>query len=281
VPGGGVALLRVKAAVQKLTAENPDVHLRVRHASASFVFADRTIDLSREVTTMRMAMFTTAAVAALSLSLAAVAQTSGGGSPGAAGGSPGGASSGATGAGSGSQQMSPQGGASGGASSGTASPGSTTGAQQSQGTAPSGQQQRGQAATPSGQQQGQGAATSGQQQPSQGTASTRQPGQQGQGTTGPATTTGSTSVNVNLSGEQRTRAVQTLRSVNIQPVRENITISVGQTLPSTVTQMYDCPETLVSLITGIRECKVVLVNDRYYIVEPGTRRVVTVIERQG
>jgi len=64
-------------------------------------------------------------------------------------------------------------------------------------------------------------------------------------------------------------------------VRENITISVGQTLPSTVTQLHDCPETLVSLITGIRECKVVLVNDRYYIVEPGTRRVVTVIERQG
>ncbi|MDQ5852495.1 MAG: DUF1236 domain-containing protein [Chloroflexota bacterium] len=73
--------------------------------------------------------------------------------------------------------------------------------------------------------------------------------------------------------------VQSLSSVNIQPVRENITVSVGQTLPTTVTQLVSCPETLVSLITGINDCRVVLVGDRYYIVEGSTRRVVTVIER--
>jgi len=38
---------------------------------------------------------------------------------------------------------------------------------------------------------------------------------------------------------------------------------------------------LESLITGIRECKVVLVGARYYVVEGTSRRVVTVIERQG
>jgi hypothetical protein len=115
------------------------------------------------------------------------------------------------------------------------------------------------------------------------------PAQQNQGTaqqqrgtaSGAAATTGSTSTTVNLSSEQRTQAVQTLRSVNIQPVREHVSITVGQTLPSTVTQLYDCPETLESLLTGVRECKVVLVNDRYYIVEPSTRRVVTVIESHG
>jgi hypothetical protein len=88
-------------------------------------------------------------------------------------------------------------------------------------------------------------------------------------------------VNVNITSEQRTRVVQSLRTVNIQPVRESITVTVGQTLPTTVTQLYDCPETRESLITGIRECKVILVGDRYYIVEGGSRRVVTVIERQG
>jgi hypothetical protein len=86
-------------------------------------------------------------------------------------------------------------------------------------------------------------------------------------------------VNINLSTEQRTQAVQTLRSVNVTPVRENITITVGQTVPTTVTQLVDCPSTLESLITGVRDCKVVLVGDRYYIVEGSSRRVVTVIER--
>jgi len=62
-------------------------------------------------------------------------------------------------------------------------------------------------------------------------------------------------------------------------VRENIHVTVGQTLPTTVTQLVDCPPTLVSLITGVRDCKVVLVGNRYYIVEGGSRRVVTTIER--
>jgi hypothetical protein len=84
---------------------------------------------------------------------------------------------------------------------------------------------------------------------------------------------------VNLSTEQRTQVVQSLRSVNITPVQENITVSVGSTLPTTVTQLVECPQTLASLITGIRDCRVVLVGNRYYIVEGGSRRVVTVIER--
>ncbi len=42
---------------------------------------------------------------------------------------------------------------------------------------------------------------------------------------------------VTISGAQRTQAVQALSSVNITPVQENITVSVGQTLPTTVTQL--------------------------------------------
>jgi hypothetical protein len=227
---------------------------------------------------MRIALLTTVAAVSLSLSLAAVAQTGGSSGP------------------QGSQPLRPPA-ASGNTNTDTSASGSastqqgqgaaTPQQQQGQGTASSGQsRQQNQGAASSGQQQNQGTASSGQQQ-NQGTASSTQQ-RQGQSagststtTSGAATTTGSTNVNVNLSSEQRTRVVQTLRSVNIQPVRENISISVGQTLPTSVTQLYDCPETLVSLITGIRECKVVLVNDRYYIVDASSRRVVTVIEQRG
>jgi hypothetical protein len=126
------------------------------------------------------------------------------------------------------------------------------------------------AASPGQARQGQGAAP---MQQHQGTAST----QQHRGTA----TTGSTSASINLSGEQRTKAVESLESVKIQPVREHVSVTVGQTLPSSVTHLYDCPQTLVSLLTGVRSCKVVLINDRYYIVEPSSRRVLTVIERTG
>jgi hypothetical protein len=71
-----------------------------------------------------------------------------------------------------------------------------------------------------------------------------------------------------------------LRSANIQPLTNvNFEVRTGATIPASVTTLQDCPPTLLSLVTGIRECKVVLVNNRYVIVEPSTRRIVTVIER--
>jgi hypothetical protein len=96
---------------------------------------------------------------------------------------------------------------------------------------------------------------------------------------GAAGTSGGGGAAVTLAPAQRTQAVETLRSVNIQPVQENITVTVGQTLPTSVTRLVDCPPTLVSLITGVRDCKVVLIGSRYYIVEGSSRRVVTTIER--
>ncbi len=213
---------------------------------------------------MRVMLMTTVALAALSLSAVSVAQTSGGSgsssgssggttvapqtgsSGGASGGGPGTSGSGAGtsgGAASGTSSGSGAGGTSGGTSGGAASGASG-------GTSGSG--------TSSG-----GAATSG--------AAT--------GTSGGTAGSTSSSTTVNISGEQRTRAVETLRSVNIRPVQQNVTITVGQTVPTTVTELVDCPTTLESLITGVRDCKVVLVGDRYYIVEGSSRRVVTVIER--
>jgi hypothetical protein len=209
---------------------------------------------------MRKALLTTVTAAALSLSFAAMAQTSGGSSGGASGGSSGGATT----------VPSPSG-AAGGTSGGTSSGGAASGT--SGGTSSSG----GGAGSTSG---GASGGTSG------GAASGTTSGGAASGTTGGATGTSggaaagtSSSTTINITGEQRTRAVETLRSVNVRPVQQNVTITVGQTVPTTVTELVDCPTTLESLITGVRDCKVVLVGDRYYIVEGSSRRVVTVIER--
>ncbi len=201
---------------------------------------------------MRVALLTTVAAAAFSLSLAAVAQTGGSTSGGSSGGTTvapstsGGASGGTNGGTSGGAASGTSGGTSGGTTSGGTTSGSGTAGSTSSGTS--------------------GGAASG---TTSGAA----------GTSGGTAAGTSSSTTVNISGEQRTRAVETLRSVNVRPVQQNITISVGQTVPTTVTELVDCPTTLESLITGVRDCKVVLVGDRYYIVEGSSRRVVTVIER--
>jgi hypothetical protein len=78
---------------------------------------------------------------------------------------------------------------------------------------------------------------------------------------------------------QHTQAVPTLRIVNIPTVQEYVNITVGQTMPTTVTTLVDCRPTLDSLIAGARDCKVVRVGDRYYIVEGSSRRVMVVIEQ--
>ncbi|MXQ11167.1 DUF1236 domain-containing protein [Microvirga makkahensis] len=215
---------------------------------------------------MRIALLTTVAAAAFSLSLAAVAQTSGGSSSGSSGGSSGGTTVAPSTSGGGSAGTS--GGASGGASGSTSSGTSGTSGGTSGGTS------SGASGGTSGGTNSSGAASG---TTSGGAASGTSGGTAG--TSGGAAAGASSSTTVNITGEQRTRAVETLRSVNIRPVQQNITISVGQTVPTTVTELVDCPTTLESLITGVRDCKVVLVDDRYYIVEGSSRRVVTVIER--
>lgn len=208
---------------------------------------------------MRKALLTTVTAAALSLSFAAMAQTSGGSSGGTSGGSSGGATTVPSPSG-------PAGGTSGGTSSGGAASG-TSGGTSSGGAAGS---------TSGGASGGtSGGAASG--TTSSGAASGTTGG--ATGTSGGAAAGTSSSTTINITGEQRTRAVETLRSVNVRPVQQNVTITVGQTVPTTVTELVDCPTTLESLITGVRDCKVVLVGDRYYIVEGSSRRVVTVIER--
>lgn len=102
---------------------------------------------------------------------------------------------------------------------------------------------------------------------------------------GTATTTTTTTgtgggTSVTLTTEQRTKAVETLKGVSVQPVQGDVNITVGQPVPQSVTTLVDCPQTLTSLITGVQNCKVVRAGNQYYIVEGGTRRVVTTIPAQ-
>jgi len=190
---------------------------------------------------MRVTLLTTVAAAVLSLSVAAIAQTSGG-----SGGSTGGTSGGTSG--------SVSGGASGGASgtsSGTTSGGTSTDT--------SGTTSGGAAGSASG-------STTG-------------------STSGAASTTGSTSgsTNINVTSEQRTEITRAFSSVNVQPLTDvNFTVNVGSVVPETVvTHLQTCPSEVVRILSGLPECRYVVVRDQVVIVEPRTRRIVTVIERRG
>jgi hypothetical protein len=45
--------------------------------------------------------------------------------------------------------------------------------------------------------------------------------------------------------------------------------------------LYDCPDNVERILSGLPECKYVVVRDQIVIVEPSSRRIVTVIERRG
>lgn len=69
----------------------------------------------------------------------------------------------------------------------------------------------------------------------------------------------------------------TVSSVNVRPLPD---VSVGTTIPTSVT-LHICPGEAVRCLNGIAECRFAVVNNRTVIGEPSTRRVATVMERQG
>ncbi|WP_445504863.1 DUF1236 domain-containing protein [Microvirga sp. G4-2] len=210
---------------------------------------------------MRVALLTTVAAAALSLSVAAIAQTSGG-SGGSTGGTSGGMSGGASGGASGGTTVVPQ-------SGGTSGP--TTGSSGTSGGASSG--------TSAGTSSGTSGTASG------GTTSGTTSGAAGTRTGGAASTTGSTSssTNINVTNEQRTEITRAFSSVRTQPLNDvNFSVSVGTVIPETVvTRLEACPNEVIRILHGLPECRYVIVRDQVVIVEPKTRRIVTVIERRG
>ena len=146
-----------------------------------------------------------------------------------------------------------------------------------------GQQQPGQ--QPSGQQRGQTAQPS---QPS--TSTTQQTAPSATGQTGQQQTTGrssdpsrpgGTSASTNINDQQRSQIVDRLRrdrSVSRQNI--NIQVSVGERLPPRA-RLQRLPPDIVRIAPRYRGYEYTVVEDRVYIVEPRTRRVVDVISESG
>ena len=85
-----------------------------------------------------------------------------------------------------------------------------------------------------------------------------------------------------MTSEQRTQISRSFSSVNVQPLTNvEFSVSVGSTVPASVTTLYDCPDNVERILTGLPECKYIVVRDQIVILEPRTRRIVTVIEHRG
>jgi hypothetical protein len=85
-----------------------------------------------------------------------------------------------------------------------------------------------------------------------------------------------------VTSEQRTQISRSFTSVNVQPLTNvEFSVSVGSTVPTSVTTLYDCPDNVERILTGLPECKYIVVRDQIVILEPRTRRIVTVIEHRG
>jgi hypothetical protein len=82
----------------------------------------------------------------------------------------------------------------------------------------------------------------------------------------------------NLTGEQRTKISSTIRQTNVKRVTNvNFNVSVGTVIPRTVT-LHPLPTTVVEVYPQWRGYRFVLVEDEIIIIEPGSYRIVAVID---
>jgi hypothetical protein len=91
----------------------------------------------------------------------------------------------------------------------------------------------------------------------------------------------SANANVNLNTQQTTQVRQSFSSVNIAPATGiSFGVSVGTIVPDNiVTYWHDIPGPILQVVPQWRGYKVVLVRDEYVIIEPRTRKIVTVIHK--
>lgn len=81
--------------------------------------------------------------------------------------------------------------------------------------------------------------------------------------------------------QQRTRISTSIRQANVQPVRNvNFSVSVGAVVPASV-RFYPVTPAIVEVYPQYRGYEFVLVEEEIVIVEPRTRKIVTVIETGG
>jgi hypothetical protein len=81
-----------------------------------------------------------------------------------------------------------------------------------------------------------------------------------------------------LTGEQRTRISTTIRQSNVKPVTNvNFNISVGNVVPRSVS-LHPLPPAVVEVYPQWRGYRFVLVEDEIIVIEPGSYRIVAVID---
>jgi hypothetical protein len=81
--------------------------------------------------------------------------------------------------------------------------------------------------------------------------------------------------------QQRTRISTSIRQANVPPVRNvNFSVSVGAVVPASV-RFYPVTPAIVEVYPEYRGYEFVLVEEEIVIVEPRTRKIVTVIESGG
>ncbi len=84
--------------------------------------------------------------------------------------------------------------------------------------------------------------------------------------------------NASLTSEQRTKIKTNIRQTNVKRERNvNFNISVGTAIPRTVT-LHALPPTVIEVYPQWRGYRFVWVEDEIIIIEPGTYRIVAVID---
>jgi hypothetical protein len=89
------------------------------------------------------------------------------------------------------------------------------------------------------------------------------------------TTTTETTGSVMIAPEKRTIIRQQLGTAKPVTVKERVT--VGATIPETV-ELQSVPETIVSDIPSVKGYRYFVYNDDVVLVDPKTRKVVTIVE---
>lgn len=85
---------------------------------------------------------------------------------------------------------------------------------------------------------------------------------------------------IQVSDQQRTQLRTSFQKANIRTVSRdqiNVSIAVGSVLPSTVT-FVPIPDPVLAIVPAFRGYSAVRVGDQILIVEPGTRRIVYIVQ---
>lgn len=165
-------------------------------------------------------------------------------------------------------------------SSPSGQPGTNPQSSQSQTGSSSSQAQQGTGSTTTAQQPQQGAgATNTAQQPQQGAGSTTTAQQPAQNS--PASSSTSVNASVNIDDQQRTRISESVSRLNVHPLTSvNFSLSVGTVVPGDV-RLQPLPAEVVEVVPQYRGYDFVLVKDEIVIVEPSTKKIVTVLPYSG